>query len=235
MRSSAALLACTLLAASASAAGTFHIDTGAGSFVNLGSAFVRAHGLADRVGLTYSRKGRGLTGVRRGDRIGTVAGLSFCGHELPATGTAPGAGLPAILSGATSGVLSQTATSGLIGNAVLLRFNILFDLDRRQIFLRPNRAWRDPILADASGLRLVRRPEGPTRVDEVVRSSPAAEAGLAVGDELQAIDDEEISGLALAAVRERLRLPGRTVVLVVARGGELRTVRLRTRALLGEQ
>lgn len=222
-----------LLLSGESIPGRFHVDSGAGSFLILSSTLVRAHALADRVGGTYPRKGRGLTGIGAPDRVGAVAGIEVCGQRFPdIEGGRARVAVPAVLSSATAGVLARNGTAGLIGNAILSRFNIVFDLERGRMFLKPNDRWRDPVRSDASGLQLIRRAEGTTLIDEVVVPSPAADAGLATGDELRSIDGVEAATVSLAALRDRLKELDRKLSLVVVRDGEANTVEIHSRALL---
>lgn len=119
-------------------AGLFHVDSGAASFLNLNSVFVDTHGLAERAGDLYPRKGRGLTGVTITDQVGAVASVEFCGYEFPSTEARRfHATVPVLLSGATAGVLGRSGPAGLIGNAILSRFNLVFDLERDRMFLKP--------------------------------------------------------------------------------------------------
>jgi S1-C subfamily serine protease len=141
--------------------------------------------------------------------------------------------VPAVLSGATGGVLARPGSGGLIGNAILRRFNIVFDLDRHRMYLRPNSRWRAPVRTDASGLQLLRRPGGATLVEHVVAGTPADLAGLMRGDELRTIDDTDAAAITLAELRDLLQEPGREFGLVVSRGGESRAVQLETRAFAG--
>lgn len=215
-----------------SVAGRFHVDSGAGLFLVLNSDFVRTHGLEDRVGSTYARRGRALTAVTTEDLVGRVAGVRFCGydfpsHELPDSRTS----MSVVLSGATAGVLAASGKGGLIGNAILSRFNLVFDLERGQMYLKPNRRWDDPIQSDASGLFLVRGLDGRTLVDEIVAASPAASARLARGDELRSIDGVEAAAMTLAELRDWLKQPDRDVVLVADRDGVRRVFQLHTRSL----
>ncbi len=213
-----------------SLSGRFHIDSGAAAFLVLNSVFVRQHSLANRVGATYARKGRALTAVTTEDAIGRVAGITFCGHEFPKSQTTA---VPAVLSGASAGVLARRGEAGLIGNAVLRRFNLVFDLDRERLYLRPNGHWDDAIKSDASGLFLARRGDGTIVVDDVVAASPAAEAGLQPGDELRSINGISLRTMTLAQLRDHLKEPDRTLRLLVTRAGEANRVPLHTRDLFG--
>ncbi len=125
-------------------------------------------------------------------------------------------------------MLARRGSGGIIGNDILTRFDIVFDLGRGRLYLRPNRRWGDPIIADTSGLHLIRRLDGTTLVDEVVAASPAVDAGLEPGDELRAIDGADIATMTLAVLRDRLSEPGRQFSFVIVRDGVTSTAVLRT-------
>lgn len=221
--------------------GRFHVDSGAGSYLVVNSDFVRRHRLDQRVGSLYTRRGRALTPTLTQDRIGRVAGVELCGHsfpgppssgETPTPAIAETLGVPAILSGASAGVLARRGHGGLIGNAILTRFDLLFDLDRRSLYLRPNALWDGPIRDDASGLNVVLRDDGRIEVDEVIASSPADEAGFEPGDTLRRLDGTDLGTMPLAVLRGRLMEPGKTLRFEIVRKGQPSSLAIRTREQL---
>jgi hypothetical protein len=114
-----------------------------------------------------------------------------------------------------------------IGGELLKRFNVIADFSRNRIILEPSRHVRDALLFDTSGLELENDARG-FRVVEVQPRTPAAEAGLAIGDIITAIDGSRTLGL----TRVRLMFHEvRTHTLTVQRGdGEL-TITLHLRRL----
>ena len=211
--------------------GQFAVDSGASKFLELAAPFVREHDLRTRVGATYSVPTRALTGVSLDNRIGHIRRFRFCGFEVPA---ANGARIPVGLSSAAEGVLAQGAVSGLLGNGILKRFNIVFDLSGRRMFLRQNRHWQTPIEVDASGLSFVRPPGGRVKVVHVVRGSPAFDVGIEKGDVLHSIDGNAVGEMALEAVRARLRQVGKVRQLELERGGSTLSVSVELRVLGSE-
>ena len=104
-------------------------------------------------------------------------------------------------------------------------------MDRSRLYLRPNTHHKDPIRSDASGMALLLRSDGAVMIDDVVQPSPASELGLARGDELRSIDQRDVQGMTLEALRDQLKQPGRKLALIVVRDGETRHVVLKTRVL----
>lgn len=210
--------------------GPFIVDSGAHRFLAFASPFARKHDLVRRIGKTYRQPSRALTATVADDRIGRVRTFEFCNHKFPAARTT-GGGIPVAVSHAQSGVLARHNLGGLLGNAILRRFNIAFDLERQRIFLRPNRRLREPVRSDRSGLFLVQAPGAEVRVEQVVEGSPAAAAGVLAGDVLMSIDGIRSDSAPLEGLRERLRETGARPRLELDRGGSIYTVELELRDL----
>jgi carboxyl-terminal processing protease len=82
------------------------------------------------------------------------------------------------------------------------------------------------------GLWVRRDADGVVRVTSVQADSPAAAAGVAAGDELEAVNGVEVRGRTVADVVTALRgAPGTVVDVVLERGGAKRTVSMRRTAL----
>ena len=104
-----------------------------------------------------------------------------------------------------------------------------FDYARRLIWLAPRGngvAAPEPLTAfDRAGLFLVARREGGVQhvfVQRVIAGSPAAEAGLAEGDEVTSLDGRPVPGMRLSVLRATFR--SRATIsarLGVKRGGAL--------------
>jgi hypothetical protein len=213
--------------------GKFHIDTGAGLYLSLNSPFADRHGLESRIGVTYPRTGRALTGVAIHDTIGQVASVGFCGYQFPP----PGTRFPVGLSGATEGVQADKSGAGLVGNAVLRRFNIAFDIAANKMYLKPNSGWDAPIRSDATGLLFKHDRHHTNRVVkviEVVSGSPAAEAGLEIGDRIVSVDGVGAETVSLADLRDRFMETGKVFQVEADRDGVMHHVELRSRSLFAE-
>ncbi|NJC25356.1 aspartyl protease family protein [Neolewinella antarctica] len=97
---------------------------------------------------------------------------------------------------------------GIIGNKVLSRYRIAIDFVRSKVYFRPDgRAMRQRFRFDRSGLSIV---AGGRRLNQfyvarVVADSPAAVAGLCIGDRIASVNGTSCTFLSLGAIIERLR------------------------------
>jgi predicted aspartyl protease len=208
-----------------SLAGKFVIDTGAATNVILSPDVIESNGVIASLGKTIASKGRGVGGARD-MRLGRVAKLELGGFTLSQ---------PVIsLRTAGPGAIAGEGTVGNIGGGVLSRFKVTFDYPRRRMYLEPGPDVARPFEADMSGLVLttVLPDLKRMKVLMVLVDSPALEAGLQAGDEIESVDGIPAGDIGLTALRERLRLEGQNVKLAVVRGAERIATTLRTRRLI---
>lgn len=198
----------------------FDIDTGSRSEVDVTSPFVNAHNL--RAQFT-----KGST-VVEGWGVGGPARAYVV--RLPELSLGPVAisQVPAGLSVARGGAISDPNFDGNIGSALLKRFVVTFDYARQKLYLRkiqPQPA--DVGTFDRSGLWLNAQGGGFTVMD-VAGNSAGAAAGLEVGDVITAIDGRPAVAEQLADVRRMLRMNpvGTRVEVAVRRRESQRTVSL---------
>jgi hypothetical protein len=128
----------------------------------------------------------------------------------------------------------QAKLAGVIGAAFLRRFNIVLDYPHQKIILEPNTHFGDYDEEDKSGIAVVAK--GPNlktfEVVHVVPGTPAAQAGIHVGDLIEGINDEAAADMTLASVRDLLRQVGYKYQIVIGRGDQTKTVTIQTRRLL---
>jgi membrane-associated protease RseP (regulator of RpoE activity) len=118
--------------------------------------------------------------------------------------------------------LASTGFDGLLGAGFLSRYRAIFDYRHGQLILEP-RANPNPDRFDRSGLFVIEDTTHPHRftVDAVVPGSPAAAAGVGIGDEIVEIGGRQATALSLIDVRRVLTDPAvATVTLRLHRGGE---------------
>ena len=190
--------------------GKFTLDTGSAGSVTLASHFVASHDLIAK----YQAKTQVVSAMGIG---GPVYALLARAEKLELGGVSVAA--PVIfLSQQTNGTSAAKNVTGNIGFGVLHKFTVTFDYPHAQIYLEPNRLWGEPDLADRSGLRLVRAADG-FKVLFVVENSPAARAGLKVGDVLLKVDGVSCASLSGEKLKAMLKGPvGATINLTLAGG-----------------
>jgi hypothetical protein len=122
----------------------------------------------------------------------------------------------------------------LIGSEVLHRFTVFLDYGRRQMFLEPNRFFREPFSFDASGLslRLTGKDYTSLQVHSVLKGSPAEAAGLCTGDIITAIDGCPAERFRLSQVQRMFAHSGREYRLAIKRGPKFLNFKIRLQKLL---
>lgn len=199
------------------------VDTGAGASVILTRDFVRKQRIAFANTIESPSGGvGGMTTVHTGRiqriQLGTIA----LDHPITA------------LSGDTAGALSDPDMDGLLGAEILRRFTVFVDYKRKEFLLVPNDALRDPFEADMSGIVLSAKDVSFERlvVQNLIANSPAAAAGVRVGDELRAIDGRAVTPADLNEIRKGFKVADRKFVLTIVREGAEQTIELTTRRMV---
>ncbi len=177
-------------------AGKFGIDTGARSSLILYGPFVEGNNLRAK----YQPKVEGITGWGIGgpirSQIARINVLKLGAVEVHSVVTR--------FSLQRSGALTSTAMAGLVGPDVLKQFNITFDYSRQQMIFEKNKNYSTPDTFDRAGMWLGQ--DGKTfEVIDVIKASPAAEAGIKVGDRILAINGKSTEHLDLLATRLKFK------------------------------
>jgi hypothetical protein len=203
----------------------FDIDTGSRGALSLLRPFWEKHDLKARLGAGIEAvTGWGVGGWARGLLArADVLRLGGVTIERPVTG----------LSLQTKGAFTDPCVAGNVGAEILKRFNVTFDYARQEITFEPNATHAAPHVYDRSGLWL-KQAAGSFEVLDVIPGSPAAGAGIKVGDRVLEIDGREAGELPLPEARQKLRTPppGTKVRLTVRSGDRNRRVVLTLKDLL---
>jgi len=113
--------------------------------------------------------------------------------------------------------------NGLIGNAILARFQVILDYQNAKIWLKPNKNYSQPFVYDRSGLNLIASGLhfATLTVQNVLPNSPAAEADLQRGDVILRVNLLSSNLLSLTDVQHILqKKPGKKIKMVVRRDGK---------------
>jgi hypothetical protein len=126
-------------------------------------------------------------------------------------------------------ILSYPYLSGIIGNDLLRRFNLILNYAKKEFYLMPNGHYNDLFDYAYSGLELY-YVDDKIILGDVAVNSPAALAGLKEGDVVVGINNIvgnniQLFKMALQGVRERIRI-------IITRNGELKEYNFKTKSIL---
>lgn len=126
-------------------------------------------------------------------------------------------------------VTSYPYLGGLIGNDIFRRFNVIFNYQKRDIYITPNSHFREPFDYSYTGIELY-YVDGEIEIGSVVKGSPADLAGIKEGDILISINNLLSQNFnqyktILQSAHERLKL-------IVRRNGEFIQVQLKVKSIL---
>lgn len=109
-----------------------------------------------------------------------------------------------------------------MGGETLDRFTVILNYPARLLILEPNRSFPNVFTADMSGLTIVAIPPAFNKfeVAYVAKNSPAAAAGITVGDMVEKVDGQAASDYTLDDLRGVLRQDGTQHTLTVSRNGK---------------
>lgn len=191
--------------------GKFTIDTGSRSSLSLLRPFAEKHGYFQKPAAKIEAlSGWGVGGGGRA--VVTRTGLLELGEvRVPAPVTS--------VALQERGAFTDPYLAGNIGGGILRRFTVTFDYGQQKIYFEPNRTSGEKDIWDRSGLWLNREGDA-YKVEDVVAGSPAAAAGLKVGDLVLAVNGRKAADLPLAETRELLKSAPGTRVRLLLRSGE---------------
>lgn len=205
--------------------GLFIIDTGDGSALNVHTPFVRKHRLPPKGQPVLASVTFGIAG-KAAQLIGRVAGLKLGRFVLKAPITA--------FAQAEKGSTADASYDGAIGDEILKRFKVTLDYSRKRLILEHSDGFDAPFEADMSGFSLIARDPGfsTIEVSRVLENSPAAEAGVHVGDQILTVDGKKAGEYSLETLDELFKVENREFLLTIRRGDKVIDVRLKSRRLI---
>lgn len=198
------------------------IDTGARDTMTFYAPYLAAHPQVRPATLTANGvTGFGVGGASSG-QLGRLQNFSIDGLSLT--------GLIADYSSSTRGAFANPFVAANLGGQLLRRFTVTFDYGRQTMTLVPNTTFAERDTYERSGL-FVLNLNGKMTVADARPGTPAADAGIAKGDIITAVNGAPTSSMSLRAVRDYFHQAAGTVLKlgVVGKDGTARTVSLTLR------
>ena len=126
-------------------------------------------------------------------------------------------------------VTSYPHLSGLIGNDLLRRFNVIVNYAKKEFHLLPNSHYHDHFDYAYSGLELY-YVDGRIIIGDVAKDSPAEAVGLLEGDVVVAINTDFSQNM--TKYKTTLQSAGGSIKMVIQRSGELRQFTFKVKNIL---
>ena len=117
---------------------------------------------------------------------------------------------------------SLLVRDGMIGNTLLERFDIVIDYHNKNLYLKPNKTFKDEFIYDRSGINVIASGTNLNRfiISSILKNSPASEAGLLPNDEIIKIGWWPRFLLSLNRINNILAgKPGKKISITVRRNG----------------
>jgi hypothetical protein len=121
---------------------------------------------------------------------------------------------------------------GNLGNALLKRFNVVFDYSRKEMVLEPSNDYKKPFHFIMTGFQWKKTAEGEMIIDHLIASSPAAESGIMKGDQVMEINDRPVAQFSKEELVRLFTEEGKIIDLVIAREDKEWKVKLKLRPLI---
>lgn len=188
--------------------GKFLLDTGAGLTLLLNTPFNKENNVKQKSEKSFLREAGGLTRRTLYDTV-KIKSVKFAGHEFGE--------MEIELSNSTEGVTSQANVTGLIGNDLLKRFDIIADYANKTFYFRPNELIDEKFKFNVNGLQFEKSGDQ-VIIQRVVKGCPAAESGLRAGDAIVSIDGKTSNKI--LELKDLLSEEAESVSVIISRDGK---------------
>ena len=198
----------------------FLFDIGAGLCLMLNRDFIEDSSFLDKKRKLYAKEAEGVGGkidmhmtVIKEMRIGPYRFRN----------------IPAFVFDDTYNITSYPYLSGIIGNDILRRFNLILNYQKKEFYFTPNSHYLDGFDYAYSGIELYMI-DGQIILGDVAKGSPAEVAGLKEGDVLIGINN--LVGQNIQLFKTALQAVGEKVRLIINREGKLMEITFRIKSIL---
>jgi len=139
--------------------------------------------------------------------------------------------IPVFVFNDTFNLTSYPYLSGIIGNDILRRFNLILNYAKREFYFMPNSHYQEGFDYAYSGIELY-YVDGQIILGDVATASPAEVAGLREGDILVGINN--LLGANIQQYKTALQSSGEKVKIIVTRDGKLMEFSFKIKSILSK-
>ena len=201
----------------------FLFDIGAGLCLMLNKDFIEDSNFLDKKRVLYAKEAEGVGG--KVDMHLTVIKEFRMGPYRFRN-------IPVFVFDDTYNITSYPYLSGIIGNDILRRFNLILNYSKREFYFMPNSKYLESFDYAYSGIELYYI-DGQIILGDVADGSPAALAGLIEGDVVIGINN--IVGQHLQQFKMALQAAGEKIKMIISRDGQLMEFNFKIKSILSKK
>lgn len=198
----------------------FLFDIGAGLCLMLNKDFVEDSNFLNKKRVLYAKEAEG---------VGGKIDMNMTVIKEVRLGPYRFRNVPVFIFNDTFNLTSYPYLSGIIGNDLLRRFNMILNYAKREFYFLPNSHYIEGFDYAYSGLELY-MVDGKIVLGDVAIKSPAALAGLKEGDEVIGINNA--INQSLQVLKQALQGQGDKIRIIIRRDGELMEFSFKVKSIL---
>ena len=201
----------------------FLFDIGAGLCMMLNKDFIEDSNFLDKKRVLYAKEAEGVGG-KVDMHLTVIKELRMGPYRFR--------NIPVFVFDDTYNITSYPYLSGIIGNDILRRFNLILNYAKREFYFLPNSKYLESFDYAYSGIELYNI-DGQIILGDVAEGSPAALAGLKEGDVLIGINN--LLGQHLQQFKTALQVAGEKIKMIISRDGQLMEFNFKIKSILSKK
>jgi hypothetical protein len=198
----------------------FLFDIGAGLCLMLNKDFIEDSNFLSKKRVLYAKEAEGVGG-KVDMHLTVIKELRMGPYRFR--------NIPAFVFNDTFNLTSYPYLSGIIGNDILRRFNLILNYSKREFYFMANSHYQESFDYAYSGIELYDI-DGLIILGDVATGSPAAAAGLKEGDELVGINN--LLGQHIQQFKTALQTAGDKIRMIIRRDGQLMEFNFKIKSIL---
>ena len=198
----------------------FLFDIGAGLCMMLNKDFIEDSNFLNKKRVLYAKEAEGVGG-KVDMHLTVIKELRMGPYRFR--------NIPVFVFNDTFNLTSYPYLSGIIGNDILRRFNLILNYAKREFYFVANSHYLESFDYAYSGIELYDI-DGHVILGDVATGSPAAAAGLKEGDELIGINN--LIGQHIQQFKSALQVAGDKIRMIIRRDGQLMEFNFKTKSIL---